>query len=85
MILDPDPVAAVNYLEWLERLGGWAVVVWIVAYFMKEARAERVAHEKEIEALVDTWSEVVETFKTFETEERKTHEEILKVLEKNVS
>jgi len=68
----------INVLEWVERLGGWGVVIWVVAYFMREMKADRQAHEKEIGRIVEGWSDVVRTFSQFEVEEKKAHAELIR-------
>lgn len=43
-----DPVV----WERIERLGGWVVVVWVVAYFMREIKSDRKSHEQEVATLM---------------------------------
>ena len=57
-------------LEWVERFGGWAVVLAVVRWMM--ARIDR---------LIDTFERAIDTFHGFEREERKVHEEILRRLD----
>jgi len=59
----PDEV---NALQWVERLGGWAVVLIIVRWMMTR-----------IDSLINGFTSALESFRTFETEERQMHSKIL--------
>jgi hypothetical protein len=39
-------------LEWVERLGGWGVVVWVVFILLKANERDRADHKEEVAALL---------------------------------
>jgi hypothetical protein len=53
-------------LDWVERLGGWAAILLVVRWMMTR-----------LDKLIDSFQETIATFRTFEAEERKTHEAIM--------
>jgi hypothetical protein len=66
-----------DILEWVERLGGWGVVIWVVAYFMRENKADRESHEEEMTKLVNSFSNAINSFQEHGEEERKMHQKVL--------
>ena len=74
------PDGAVSWLGWVERLGGWAVVVYVIRYFMQCRITENKEHKEEMAVLVGTWKNAVDSFQEFEDENRTTHEVIVKGL-----
>ena len=77
-ILIPD--GAMSWLGWVERLGGWAVVVYVIRYFMHCRVDENREHKEEMAALIGTWKQAVDSFQEFEDENRTTHEVIVESL-----
>lgn len=58
-----------DLLEWVERLGGWAVVIWIVHAMMKRS-------DRAIDALVNA----VDAFDSYRSEAVSHHEEVTREL-----
>lgn len=58
---------AIDGLEWIERLGGWAAILLVVRWMMTR-----------LDKLIDSFQGAIEVFREFEYEERKTHDVILK-------
>jgi len=69
----PDP----TLLDWVERLGGWGVVVYIVWWGTQHANKTRI----QVDKMIETFRLAVQSFQTFEREERDAHEKILKRLQ----
>jgi len=65
------------WLEWVERLGGWAVVVFVIRYFMQSRVIENREHSENMTALIIEFRRSVDSFKEFEDENRTTHEVIV--------
>ncbi len=77
LILSQIPDGSLSWLGWVERLGGWAVVVYVIRYFMHCRTAENKEHKQEMVSLVGTWKQAVDSFQEFESENRTTHEVIV--------
>lgn len=57
---------AVSVLEWVERLGGWGVVLLIVRWMMTR-----------IDKMIEGWSAALEQFARFEKSEEELHQRIV--------
>lgn len=62
-----------SVLDWVERLGGWALVTYIVILGARHVNATRV----QIDQLIKTFQDAVASFRRLEKEERDIHEKII--------
>lgn len=55
-----------DVLDWVERLGGWAVVLIIVRWMMSR-----------IDTMIEGWQRALDQFARFEEHEESVHKEIV--------
>ena len=67
-----EAVAGEVALQWVERIGGWAVVLLIVRWMM--ARMDRQGDH--VEALIAQFSEAIKVFRDGQMEEERVHSRI---------
>jgi hypothetical protein len=58
---------AADLMQWVERLGGWAVVLLVVRWMMMR-----------MDRMIDGWETVVTGFNAFQSTERDHHSEMLR-------
>ena len=61
-------------LIWIERLGGWAVVLLIVKWMMAR-----------IDSLITGFDGALDVFREFQVEEREMHQELVRTQEKIIA
>jgi len=59
---------SVTILDWVERLGGWGVVAFIVYWGMRR-----------MDKMIDTFQQSLRVFQKFEQAEERTHRELREV------
>lgn len=60
-----EPLAVQSVMEWVERLGGWAVVLIVVRWMMSRS-----------DQTVDGMADAIARFRSFEDEEKDVHHKI---------
>ena len=63
-------------LEWIERLGGWGVVVWVVVTMMRSNERDRADHKEEVVAIIDAHDRAITKFEDLNRAEREAHSDI---------
>jgi hypothetical protein len=66
------------WLEWVERLGGWGVVCFVVWWMMRRSDAR----DKMLQAAFEKLGTAVDTFADVERNNRCDHEKILDTLDR---
>lgn len=69
-------IAETVWLEWVERLGGWGVLVFVVWWMMRRSDVRDTL----MQAAFAKLSEAVDTFAEVERQNRADHKEILDTL-----
>jgi hypothetical protein len=70
----PEPI---TLLDWIERLGGWGVVLLVVRWMMSRIDADRREHRETTRELVGSMQAALDQFARFESEEHDTHDRIV--------
>lgn len=75
-------------LTWVERLGGWAVVVWIVVSLTKrnDAMVERLrVQQDQTQSLIESQKNIAQGIREFELSEQAVHNSLVDSLAQMVS
>jgi len=71
MFLLPAPATTLNIMEWVERLGGWGAVIWIVQRMMRSGDADR-----------ELFRAAIDEFRSFRAQEDAVHRAMIQTQER---
>ncbi len=67
-----------EWMQWIERLGGWAVVVFICWWMMRRSDSR----DRLLQAAFEKLGDAVDTFSEIERQNRQDHNKIVETLDR---